>query len=78
MQGYRPEQLAYGTGGPKQAENMYTRALLKSEFGGFSELHIREHDSEMAEGTAHGGMSALIDLVGRSDAAAASIQGRKS
>jgi SAM-dependent methyltransferase len=65
MQGYRPEQLAYGTGGPKQAENMYTRALLESEFGGFAELHIHEHDSEMAEGTAHGGMSALIDLVGR-------------
>lgn len=65
MQGYRPEQLRYGTGGPKEAERMYTRALLEAEFGGFSELHIAEHDSEMAEGTAHGGMSALIDLVGR-------------
>ncbi len=65
MQGYRPEQLAYGTGGPKQADHMYTRALLDSAFAGFAELHIHEHDSEMAEGTAHGGMSALIDLVGR-------------
>jgi SAM-dependent methyltransferase len=27
LQGYRPEQIAYGTGGPKVAENMYTRAL---------------------------------------------------
>ncbi len=44
---------------------MYTRTLLEAEFGGFSELHIDEYDSEMAEGTAHGGMSALIDLVGR-------------
>jgi SAM-dependent methyltransferase len=65
MQGYRPEQLAYGTGGPKQAEQMYTRALLEAEFGSFAELDIHEHDSEIKEGTAHGGMSALIDLVGR-------------
>jgi len=65
MQGYRPEQLAYGTGGPKQADHMYTSALLEAAFSGFAELNIDEHDSEMAEGTAHGGMSALIDLVGR-------------
>jgi SAM-dependent methyltransferase len=65
MQGYRPEQLAYATGGPKQAEHMYTRALLEAAFGSFAELVIREHDSEIREGNAHGGMSALIDLVGR-------------
>lgn len=65
MQGYRPEQLAYGTGGPKQAGHMYTRALIEAAFAGFAELHIEEHDSEMAEGMAHGGMAALIDLVGR-------------
>jgi SAM-dependent methyltransferase len=29
MQGYRPEQLTYRTGGPGQAENLYTRALLE-------------------------------------------------
>lgn len=65
MQGYRPEQLAYGTGGPAQAERLYTRALLEDSFKGFSALEIREHDSAIAEGNAHVGMSALIDMVAR-------------
>jgi hypothetical protein len=31
-------------------------------------LHLREHDDHIAEGTAHSGMSALIDLVARKHA----------
>ena len=64
QQGYRPEQLAYGTGGPKEVENMYTRALLEREFAGFERIRIDEYDVDMHEGSAHGGMSAVIDLVG--------------
>jgi hypothetical protein len=64
LQGYRPEQLAYGTGGPKEVENMYTRALLEREFAGFKRIRIEEYDVEMHEGSAHGGMSAVINLVG--------------
>jgi SAM-dependent methyltransferase len=65
IEGYRPEQLNYKTGGPSLVENLYTRALLEAEFGGLSELRITEHDSMTSEGTAHVGMAALIDLVGR-------------
>ena len=65
MQGYRPEQIAYGTGGPKQVGNLYTRALLQEAFADFASLDIREHDDVIREGDAHSGMSALIDLVGR-------------
>jgi SAM-dependent methyltransferase len=65
MQGYRPEQLAYGTGGPKQIGNLYTRALLHEAFSDFATLDIREHDDVIREGDAHTGMSALVDLVGR-------------
>ena len=32
MQGYRPEQLSYRTGGPPDAARMYTRALLEPVF----------------------------------------------
>jgi cyclopropane fatty-acyl-phospholipid synthase-like methyltransferase len=64
MQGYRPEQLRYRTGGPPSVEQLYTRALLEEAFGDFTSLEIREHDSTIAEGSAHVGMSALIDLVG--------------
>ncbi len=65
MQGYRPEQLAYRTGGPPDAARLYTRALLQEAFGDMAELHIHEHDSVIEEGTAHVGLSALIDLVAR-------------
>src|SRR6266566_840496 len=65
IEGYRPEQLNYKTGGPSLVENLYTRALLEAEFGSMSELRITEHDSMTSEGTGHVGMAALIDLVGR-------------
>jgi SAM-dependent methyltransferase len=65
MQGYRPEQIAYATGGPRQPGHLYTRALLQDAFGSFTALDIREHDSPIHEGAGHEGMSALIDLVAR-------------
>ena len=65
MQGYRPKQLEYGTGGPRHLDHLYTRELLEQAFGDFASLDIREHDSVIAEGTNHVGMSALIDLIGR-------------
>jgi cyclopropane fatty-acyl-phospholipid synthase-like methyltransferase len=65
MQGYRPEQLVYKTGGPSQVENLYTRALLETEFADMAELDISEHDSLVQEGSGHNGMAALIDLVAR-------------
>lgn len=63
LQGYRPEQLRYGTGGPPQVEHLYTRALLEQSFADMKILELREHDSEIREGARHHGMSALIDLV---------------
>jgi len=65
LQGYRPEQVDLGTGGPPQRENMYTRDLLVDAFGDFDILHLEEHDSTLREGRAHSGPSALIDLVAR-------------
>jgi cyclopropane fatty-acyl-phospholipid synthase-like methyltransferase len=65
MQGYRTEQLTFRTGGPPEAERLYTRALLQEAFGDMAQLDIREHDSTISEGTAHVGMSALIDLVAK-------------
>ena len=63
LQGYTPRQLEYKTGGPPVAENMYTEALLRNAFGDMKISHLREHDDHIGEGTAHSGMSALIDLV---------------
>jgi SAM-dependent methyltransferase len=65
IQGYTPKQLEYGTGGPKQVENLYTRAMLESEFGDFRNLAIVEEDRELREGASHAGISALIGLTAR-------------
>jgi cyclopropane fatty-acyl-phospholipid synthase-like methyltransferase len=65
IQGYRPEQHNYRTGGPSDAARLYSRELLEAAFGDMAELDIRSYDSALSEGTAHVGMSALIDLVAR-------------
>jgi len=65
LQGYTPKQVEYKTGGPPQAENMYTPALLRAAFSDMEILHLAEHEEFIAEGTKHYGMSALIDLVAR-------------
>lgn len=63
LEGYTPKQVKYGTGGPKEPENMYTAALLEAAFGGFSRLEMAIYEAELNEGAGHGGVSALIDLV---------------
>lgn len=65
LEGYGLKQLEYKTGGPSEAERLYTRALLQESFGDFASLEISEYDSELNEGDRHVGMSALVDLVGR-------------
>jgi cyclopropane fatty-acyl-phospholipid synthase-like methyltransferase len=65
LQGYTPRQLAYGTGGPSQAENLYTETMLRTAFADMEILHLSEHDDIINEGVGHNGISALIDLVCR-------------
>jgi SAM-dependent methyltransferase len=68
LQGYRPEQLDYGTGGPPFAENLYTEPMLREAFADLDIEHLESYDAELHEGR-HEGMSALIDLVARKPAA---------
>lgn len=65
LEGYRPEQLAYATGGPSAEENLYTESLLRQSFADMQILELTAYDAAVAEGDAHSGMSALIDLVAR-------------
>jgi SAM-dependent methyltransferase len=62
VQGYTPKQLEYGTGGPKQIENLYTREMLERAFGDFRDVAIAEEERELHEGAGHSGMSAVIGL----------------
>lgn len=65
LEGYRPEQLEYGTGGPPNVENMYTVTMLSEAFSGFEISRVLAYDAEIHEGVGHSGKSALIDLVAR-------------
>ncbi len=44
---------------------MYTEALLREAFGDMEILRLAAYDRVIEEGTAHSGMSALIDLVAK-------------
>ncbi|MEO1055709.1 MAG: class I SAM-dependent methyltransferase [Actinomycetota bacterium] len=65
LHGYRPEQIAYATGGPPLEECMYTEELLTAEFQGLDIERLTSYDAELDEGAGHAGVSALIDFVGR-------------
>ncbi len=65
LEGYRPEQVDYGTGGPPHREHMYTREWLAQQFAGWEVLRLDAYDAEIREGRGHSGMSALIDVVAR-------------
>lgn len=65
LHGYTPEQITFKTGGPPQAENMYTKELLKDAFSDWDILTCRSYEAEISEGTGHAGRSALIDFIAR-------------
>lgn len=65
LEGYRPEQLAYRTGGPPITENLYTQTMLSESFADMEILDLAVYDAVIEEGVGHKGMSALIDLVAR-------------
>jgi ubiquinone/menaquinone biosynthesis C-methylase UbiE len=65
VQGYTPKQLEYGTGGPKNVEQLYTRELLERAWGDFNDVRIVEEERELNEGYSHIGMSAIIGLTAR-------------
>lgn len=65
IEGYTPKQLEFGTGGPKQLDQLYTEALLREAFAGFEILDLRQYEAELNEGSRHQGPSAVIDFVAR-------------
>ena len=65
LQGFAPRQVGYGTGGPPDAENMYTEDLLRAEFDGWEILHLRDHDADVRSGPGHHGLAALVEMIAR-------------
>lgn len=65
LEGYRKEQLAYGTGGPPNVENLYSEDGLRGTFSSWEIELLTSYDAEIEEGSGHSGPSALIDLIAR-------------
>jgi SAM-dependent methyltransferase len=61
---YRAEQLALGTGGPKELAMLSTLAELRTQLGALELVVAREVDREIHEGRFHDGPSATVQLVG--------------
>ena len=65
IHGYTPEQINYGTGGPKDASLMYTEATFTHSFTN-SEIYLLEkYEAVISEGPGHNGKSAMIDFVAK-------------
>ena len=60
LQGYRVEQLGYGTGGPPERDHLYSAAMVRKAFSGCEILELATYDEEIHEGAGHNGMSALL------------------
>jgi SAM-dependent methyltransferase len=65
IHGYTPKQLQFGTGGPPHLENMYTSASFDVVFHDCDKLVREEYEAKQQSGSAHVGMSALIDFIAR-------------
>lgn len=65
LQGYRPEQLKYGTGGPPEEDHLYTEAMIRDALKDMEILELRCYDERVEEGKGHAGMSALMGVVAR-------------
>ncbi len=63
LEAYTPRQLAFGTGGPRDAAMLMTLAGLKEELAPLTIELGREVEREIHEGTFHGGPSATVQLV---------------
>lgn len=65
LHGYALRQPAFATGGPKDPDHLYSVADLAADFPGWRLEQSADYDTEISEGSAHQGMSALVDFIAR-------------
>ena len=63
LEAYTPQQLAFGTGGPRDPAMLMTLAGLKEELSPLTFEVGREVERQIHEGPHHGGPSATVQLV---------------
>lgn len=65
LQGYRLEQMHFGTGGPGVPAQLYEPEQLRGELAGLEIVDMAIYDTEIFEGAGHRGMSALVGVAAR-------------
>jgi len=65
LQGYRVEQIGYGTGGPADPAHLYTEALVRELLENMDLVELVSYDQIIKEGSGHSGVSALMGVVAR-------------
>ncbi len=65
LEAYAPGQIALGTGGPKDPDMLADLDQLKQELLALEWYESRAIQREVHEGGFHGGMSAVVQMVGR-------------
>ncbi|MBL8920542.1 MAG: class I SAM-dependent methyltransferase [Myxococcaceae bacterium] len=65
LEAYTPRQLAFDTGGPKNAELLYEPDAVRAELAGLDLERCVEVEREVSEGEWHRGRSAVLQVLAR-------------
>jgi hypothetical protein len=65
LEAFTPRQMAFESGGPRDAAKLVSLADLKSELDGLEFLVARETEREFREGRMHTGPGSVAQVVGR-------------
>lgn len=63
LEAFRPEQLAFASGGPKDPAMLYRAADLRADFSGLAVAELEEAEVDLDEGPFHQGRGAVVRLV---------------
>jgi len=70
LEGFAPDHLGYGKGGPKTKEMMFTAASMTEDFADLLDIeHLEELRTELPSSERHGGPAVVLRLRGRRKAA---------
>lgn len=65
LEAYSPDQLAYGTGGPSNAQLLYAVEDLREDFSDLEIVELEKVDAEIQEGLYHTGLASVVRLIAR-------------
>lgn len=65
LEAYAPQQLSYGTGGPKELDMLVDLKSIKQEFDGFELLVEESRERHVAEGTFHHGLAYVTRIIAK-------------